>query len=84
MAGLYLHLWWYFFIFLFRWLPDYKYELEFEDQDRYPSRALREQKAKYQLSVLMMDDAKLEISRIKGWAKAVKSSEPARMSSMKV
>ena len=66
----------------FRWLPDFKYELEYELQDDWIS--LREQKAKYQLSVLMMDDAKLEISRIKGWAKAVKSSEPARMSSMKV
>ena len=66
----------------FRWLPDFKYELENEFQETWQS--LREQKAKYQLSVLMMDDAKLEISRIKGWAKAVKSSEPARMSSMKV
>ena len=66
----------------FRWLPDFKYELEYELQDDWIS--LREQKAKYQLSVIMMDDAKLEISRIKGWAKAVKSSEPARMSSMKV
>ena len=68
--------------YFFRWLPDFKYELEYELQDDWLS--LREQKAKYQLSVIMMDDAKLEISRIKGWAKAVKSSEPARMSSMKV
>ena len=66
----------------FRWLPDFKYELEYELQDDWIS--LREQKAKYQLSVIMMDDDKLEISRIKGWPKAVKSSGPARMSSMKV
>ena len=48
-----------FFHFLIRWLPDYKYELEFEEEDRYPSRALREQKAKYQLSLIMMDDANI-------------------------
>ena len=68
--------------YLFRWLPDFKYELENEFQETWQS--LQEQKSKYQLSVMMMHDAKLEISRIKGWAKAVKSSEPARMSSMKV
>ena len=48
-----------FFHCLIRWLPDYKYELEFEEEDRYPSRALREQKAKYQLSLIMMDDANI-------------------------
>ena len=46
---------------LIRWLPDYKYELEFEHQDdvRYSSEALREQKAKYQLSLIMMDNTKV-------------------------
>ena len=50
-----------FFNCLIRWLPDYKYELEFEHQDdvRYSSEALREKKAKYQLSLIMMDNAKV-------------------------
>ena len=48
-----------FFHFLIRWLPDYKYELEYEHQDdiRYSSEALREQKAKYQLSLILMEHA---------------------------
>ena len=49
------------FHFRIRWLPDYKYELEFEHQDdvRYSAEALREKKAKYQLSLIMMDNAKV-------------------------
>ena len=48
-----------FFLFRIRWLPDYKYELEYEhqDDDRYSSEALREQKAKYQLSLILMEHA---------------------------
>ena len=48
-----------FFHFRIWWLPDYKYELEYEHQDdiRYSSEALREQKAKYQLSLILMEHA---------------------------
>ena len=62
----------------FRWLPEYKY-------DAYEWEFKREEKiSRYQLGFILMNVFFQNMSRIMGWGKAVTSSKPAVISSMKV